>query len=1418
MAGEEESVLFAFEGDGTSALDALDELDAGMQALDEQITRLAESAGELSALDDAFTSLMESVSQAEEAFTSLSEGLDTLIASGGEAAAALEEVAAAAENLGAAGSGGAGNLEESLVALDETASSVDQALGSLDAALAGTEEAMLSSSQALIVWQDAAAVVEGELSVLDGEFAAADEAANAAAAGADILDASYTVLSETIAATAAAMEGTTVAMEGAGVAAEGTAAKVEALGASEEGTAAKTETMKESAQGAQMQIMMIGMVVAMAAGKFLQMGSKAEDAFAQIQGLAGASASQMDQYKTSLEGMAVQFGTTLDQAASGLYYVISAGFSGSAATTVLANAMEAASAGGVKMQVTASALTSILNSYAAGAGQAQKYTDLMTEAVVQGKQTYGDFSAAIGAAAVTGNAVHVSFDQVAAAEADMTRSGLDAHRSVMDLDFMLRAVALGGGAAAQAAAKKLKISFDANSYASMSLIDKLNYLKEISGGNQASFEKLVGGANGFLAAQILLTNETGNYNQILDAMHHSLGATDAAFQVSQQTISASLGHVQGALSDVSYQITEMIQPAVSAGLNGLAGTFSFVAAHIQEFQPILVGLAAFLVAVFIPALWAVSAPVLGLMAPFLAVAAVIGVVVGALVWLNNSFAPVHAAFASIGGVVSQFTSTVSNAFNLMHRQAEESTLQTKMATVTTTIAQKQALLQQYEEQKQQIIAQMSQTHNAVEREALATQLGVVNAAEKQTKGVLTAALDQKIGITQALAAIDPAVALHTLKQRDMSVNASLAQAQGVIANLARQKQGIEQELAQATSATQKHSLEMQLAATNAAMKQKEGVVKEVEGQKQAIEKAMSEQKAMMAKDVQGNALITMWHTIQTAAGNAASFFQSHVLPVFKQIGGFLASTFGPVGQQLQQLFTGQLMPLFQQLGSAIQGLMPGFLLLGKFVGGILAIAFTLLIGIISGVIKVIAGLAADISSAIAGVVQFVTGIVQVISGIFQFFNDLFHGRFGKLLGDLKTIGAGIANAVGGIFQAVGSVVHGVLGSLGNFFEGFAQGVVGVLSVFGKAGEGVKNLFQTVFTFIGGIFSAIGSTIHNFVNWVVQPFQWLYDVLVGHSIVPDMINGIVQWFTSLPEKVLALVENLATGMFDRFENLRARIIAYVEQLVSAAITLVASWITRWVAYAENLRSQFIAIIQQLVNNVFSILGTLAGQAGQAIQNAVTTILNILKNAATDAMNAGANIVKSIASGITGAIGSAIGGAMNAVGSFISAHLPHSPAKIGPLRDLVLQGSLIPDQIAQGIDANMTRLESTMKKLSLNVSTTLQAQINSSGPLAGPSVNQALPTLPPLPSLPSLPLSSLPGLSSGLGSNQQIVTYLAQIANSLNRMENGNTAATTNVNMHANIHAPAANNPQQLLNVLLGLGGFSYESYQRGASGL
>ncbi len=296
--------------------------------------------------------------------------------------------------------------------------------------------------------------------------------------------------------------------------------------------------------------------------------------------------------------------------------------------------------------------------------------------------------------------------------------------------------------------------------------------------------------------------------------------------------------------------------------------------------------------------------------------------------------------------------------------------------------------------------------------------------------------------------------------------------------------------------------------------------------------------------------------------------------VLQDVGGFLQSTFAPVWQQLVTVWTTQILPSLKQLWSALTPLLPVFAAIGGIILGVVVVAMGVLVGVIGGLLKALAGWLTGVATVIGGVVQLFTGVVQVISGIVRFIYDLVTGNFKNLGNDLKGIWLGIENIFGGAWNIIKGIFQAAWGAISGFVSGLVSGVIGF-------------------------------------------FQHLADMLVGHSIIPDMIGAIVGWFLSLPGKALNAVGGL-------------------------------------------------------LGNLVNFFGGLARQAVQW----------------------GLNIIANLAGGIINGIWSSLGNAMSAIGTFIHDHLPASPAKIGPLRDLAKQGSLIPDQIAQGIMSGIPKLQPSL----------------------------------------------------------------------------------------------------------------------------
>ncbi len=1111
-------VVYSYVADSSGVMDAIDEVSSGIQSLIEDINGLVEASSALGEFTGIFEEIAAIFTGVDEAAMEATSGIASMAEEAGVAADALGALGADSEGLVGVGAS-ADEASASLSAVAEEAGVAADAVAALGAdgeALTSVSENAIdvasqvseigiSAIQMSDLFVSAIDVAQAKLVLLQSQVQDATEAlaemqAEAAASG------DFSGIDE---ATAQLVLLQAKAQDAATALAELTAVEAE-----EE---AESFSLGEALSAAQGPLMMLSMAGIAAGGAMFSMGSKAEDALNQVQALAGVGSQQMSQYTSQLEEQATQFGESLDQEAQGLFYVTSAGFSGAGAMKVLAQSVMDAKAGNIDLATSANGLTTVLNAYGVSADQAAHYNDIMVTAVTNGKQTFGDFATAIGKAAVEGNAAHISFNQVAAAESALTDAGKSARDASNSLTSMMRAMDGDIDKTANTAGK-LGLSFNETAFKSMDLFHQMQYLQNITKGNQTELSKLVGGATGVAAFNALMTKSSdGTYKfaTILDTMKNSTGAAAQAFQTSQETISAHWAKVQASLSVISYKALEALAPTINAVADAFGKAADFMSQHMDIVMPILAGLAAFFGVIIVAAIGAFLAAMAPVVAPFLAVAAVIGAVVAGIVLLVQHWQQLTQALGPVKDAMNSIQDKISGVMNAIGVVTEQGTLKAKLSAVNNTIDQKNKLIASYQEQKTQIEQEMSQTDNAVERHSLQMKLTSINNAEEQAKGTIAAAQKQRTGIEAQLNQLDPSVKLHALQQKETSINHSLEQAEGTVANYAKQKAGIEKEIAASHDISTRNALAMKLEAIDAAQKQSEGVVNALAKQKSGVEQQMKQQKAIIERDSNANLLVKTWDGIQGAWNSIMKGIgdaMKAVEPIFKAIGGAfddvgktVKSSFAPACDEVKKSFM-SVLPLFKQIWDALVPLKPLFELIAGIVGGVVLFVFASLAGVITGLAKGLAALIGGIAAIIGDFARTITGIVQIVSGIVRVIIDIFTGNFKDLGPALGQIWQGILNVLGGLWHAMIDAVSAAFWTIWGLVSGFVSGV------------------------------------WNF-------FVDLYDKLIGHSIIPDMINGMVNWFEQLPGRALTFIENLVSGITKNLSGLGAKALTWAQDMIN-----------------------------------------------------------------------------------------------------------------------------------------------------------------------------------------------------------------------------------------------------------------------------
>lgn len=294
-----------------------------------------------------------------------------------------------------------------------------------------------------------------------------------------------------------------------------------------------------------------------------------------------------------------------------------------------------------------------------------------------------------------------------------------------------------------------------------------------------------------------------------------------------------------------------------------------------------------------------------------------------------------------------------------------------------------------------------------------------------------------------------------------------------------------------------------------------------------------------------------------------------------------------------------LSPIFQYLGIAFLAIAsvmgPVILVVGQFISSIAAIvevaglvsgalagtggAMTALAGPVGIVIAIIAGLIAigvalwnnwdSVKKKAAELAKHFEPMFERVKGSFQALVDSIGPIWESLLRlfkSLEPVLIAIAAVLGGVLAvqfgviiSTLSAVAAAVGPLINAFINFGEVVVNVvmavvslllgdytaaLEYWNQATEAAVDFFENLWDGIVGFLSTLITTI-------IDYFYGLYMTLVGNSIIPDMVNGILKWFENMGEWCSNAAKKMVEWVITKFEELKSKAVAKWEQMKSDA---------------------------------------------------------------------------------------------------------------------------------------------------------------------------------------------------------------------------------------------------------------------------
>lgn len=307
----------------------------------------------------------------------------------------------------------------------------------------------------------------------------------------------------------------------------------------------------------------ITMPLGLAGAASVKMAVDFQSSLTKIQTLVGATADQVRGYESAIKSISSTTATGQKELAEGLFFITSAGFEGEEALEALEISAKGAAMGMGEMQDIASATTSIMTGYADSGMTATRAGDLLHETLKQGKFEASEFMGSIGQVIPTAVAAGVSFEELGAATATLSKLSGDARGSLTAVNSVMMKM-LTPGSEQKEILNSIGMSYDdLQSMLGDSLMGTLQHLFTELEGNNEMLVKVFGSSRAVKAAFGTMGAQAEEYNQVLQGMNESQGNVNEGFEIASKTAGFQLKKALEDVKNAGIELGAMLLPIVT---------------------------------------------------------------------------------------------------------------------------------------------------------------------------------------------------------------------------------------------------------------------------------------------------------------------------------------------------------------------------------------------------------------------------------------------------------------------------------------------------------------------------------------------------------------------------------------------------------------------------------------------------------------------------------------------------------------------------------------------------------------------------------------------------------------------------------------------------------------------------------------
>lgn len=292
----------------------------------------------------------------------------------------------------------------------------------------------------------------------------------------------------------------------------------------------------------------------------LKFSADYETSLAKVSTISDESQVSIKDMSKSITDLSNETGISATEIAENVYNAISAGQQTGDAVNFVTNSTKLAKAGFAEAGQSLDILTTILNAYGMEAEEVERVSDILVETQNKGKTTVGELASTMGKIIPTANAYGVNLEQIASGYAIMTAKGIATAETTTYMNGMLNELGKTGSTTDVALRELTGSSFKELMESGSTLGDVLNILNEHAENSGLSLADLFGSTEAAKAALVLANNEGKDFNEMLEQMGLSAGATDKAFEKVSDTTQERLAKSLNKLKNNAIELGDRLLP------------------------------------------------------------------------------------------------------------------------------------------------------------------------------------------------------------------------------------------------------------------------------------------------------------------------------------------------------------------------------------------------------------------------------------------------------------------------------------------------------------------------------------------------------------------------------------------------------------------------------------------------------------------------------------------------------------------------------------------------------------------------------------------------------------------------------------------------------------------------------------------